>query len=319
MKIAVTGGAGYIGSTLVRNLVRRGDTVISVDNLMIGDYQFLINDEDGRKAERIIGDIRNLELLKEVWIDSDAIVHLAAIAGLEKCNENPEDAISVNIYGTYQVLEAARILDINRVVFCSSASVYGMPVNMPVTETHQLRPLNLYGVTKVAGEKIMDTYWDNYDIETVNLRFGNIYGVGLYSRWDTVIPKFINQAISGEPLTIYGDGEYSRDFVHVEDITKALILGLIVKGIGGEAFNVGGETLSINNIAKIITEEFTAITKKKSSSINRPPREGETKEFSYDLKKIKTMLDFQNTWNVRKGIKQLIEYTLSIKEKRGCL
>jgi UDP-glucose 4-epimerase len=313
MKVAVTGGAGYIGSTLVRNLVRGGDTVISVDNLMIGDYRFLTNDEDGRKAKRIVGDIRDFELLKEVWEGSDAVVHLAAVPGLVRCNENPEEAVSVNIYGTHQVLEASRLLDINRVVFCSSASVYGMPVNMPVTENHQLRPLNLYGVTKVAGEKIMGTYWDNYGIETVNLRFGNIYGVGLYSRWDTVIPKFVNQAILGKPLTIYGDGEYSRDFVHVEDITRALILGINVKGIGGEAFNVGGETLSINNIAKIIIEELSIMTKKKASSIYTPPREGETKEFSYNLDKIKTMLGFQNSWNVRKGIKQLIEYNLSIK------
>ena len=312
MKVGVTGGAGYIGSTLVIKLLKQGDEVVSVDNQMIGDYSFLANDQLGRKAEQIVGDIRDLDLLVEKWKYCDAIAHLAALPGLVLCNEQPEEAVSVNVFGTYQVMEAARKLDINRVVFCSSAATYGVPIKMPVTEEHPQRPLNLYGVTKVSGEQIIDTYYDNYGIETVNLRFGNIYGVGLYTRWGTVIPKFVNQAVNGEKITVYGDGEYSRDFVHVQDITKAMMLGMTTPNVGGQAFNVGGETLTINEIAAMTMEEYKKATGGKAEAVNTPPRQGETKKFSYDLTKIRSMLGFENDWTVREGIKQLIKYRLGV-------
>jgi UDP-glucose 4-epimerase len=310
MKIGVTGGAGYIGSTLVINLIKQGDKVVSIDNQMIGDYKYLANHPIGNKAKRIEGDIRDLDLLVEIWKNCDAVAHLAALPGLVLCNEKPEEAVSVNVFGTYQVMEAARKLDINRVVFCSSAATYGIPSIMPVTEEHPQRPINLYGVTKVSGEQVINTYSDNYGIETVNLRFGNIFGVGLYTRWNTVIPKFVNQAINGEKITIYGDGEYSRDFVHVQDITKAMMLSLVTPTVGGEAFNVGGETLTVNQIAALTKEEVKKITGGEAEAINTPPRKGETKKFSYDLSKIRSKLGFINNWSVKEGVKQLINYRL---------
>ncbi len=308
MRVAVTGGAGYIGSTLAVRLLERGDDVVSVDDESIGDYGHLRKHEEGGKAECVVGDIRDLELLVERWRDCDAVAHLAALPGLVRCNEHPEEAVSVNVYGTYQVMEAARRLDIGRVVFCSSASTYGVPVEMPVTEEHPQRPLNLYGVTKAAGEQVVNTYWDNHGIETVNLRFGNIYGVGVYTRWGTVIPKFVNQGMTGEPLTVYGDGEYSRDFVHVQDISEAMILSLTKQGVGGETFNVGGETLTVNQIADIVKEEIAAETGGEAEAVNTAPRPGETKKFSYDLTKIRGVLGFENSWTVREGVRQLIKY-----------
>jgi UDP-glucose 4-epimerase len=312
LKVGVTGGAGYIGSTLVMRLLERGDEVVSIDNQMIGDYKYLADSFLGNKAERVIGDIRDIDLLAEKWRDCEVIAHLAALPGLVLCREQPEEAISVNVFGTYQVMEAALKLDINRVVFCSSAAIYGIPIKMPVTEDHPQRPLNLYGVTKVSGEQIINTYHDNYGIGTVNLRFGNIYGVGLYTRWETVIPKFVNQAVNGEKITIYGDGEYSRDFVHVQDITKAMILSMTKPSTGGEAFNVGGETLTINEIAAIVMEEYSKATGVEAESVNTPPRQGETKKFSYDLTKIRSKLGFKNDWTVRDGIKQLIRHRLEM-------
>jgi len=310
MRVALTGGAGYIGSTLVAKLVERGDTVVSVDNQSIGDYGQLKGVKLGGKAQLLVGDIRDQRLLEDKWRGCEAVAHLAALPGLVRCRDNPEEAVSVNVYGTHCVMEAARKLDIKRVVFCSSAATYGVPVRMPVTEDHPLRPLNLYGVTKVSGEQIINTYWDNYGIETVNLRFGNIYGVGVFTRWDTVIPKFVNQAVGGEALTVYGDGEYSRDFVHVQDITKAMMLSLTAPGMGGETFNVGGETLTINRLAEIVKEELANETGDRAEAVNTPPRKGETKQFSYDLKKIRGRLGFVNDWTVREGVKQLIRYRL---------
>ena len=307
MRVAITGGAGYIGSTLAVRLLERGDKVVSIDDESIGDYSYLKKHRRGEKAECVVGDIRDLKLLVEKWEGCDAVAHLAALPGLVRCNEHPKEAVSVNVYGTYQVMEAARRLDVGRVVFCSSAATYGVPVEMPVTEAHPQRPLNLYGVTKVAGEQIVNTYWDNYGIETVNLRFGNIYGVGVFTRWDTVIPKFVNQGMSGDSLTVYGDGEYSRDFVHVQDISEAMILSLTKEGIGGETFNVGGETLTVNQIANIVKEEIAAETGGMAEAVNTAPRPGETKMFSYDLTKIRGVLGFENRWTVREGVKQLIQ------------
>jgi UDP-glucose 4-epimerase len=309
MRVAVTGGAGYIGSTLVKILLEEDASVVSVDNLMRGDYRYLKGLETSRELELIVGDIRDRKLLEEAFRGAEAVAHLAALPGLTLCSERPEEAVSINIYGTHQLLEAARRLDIDKVVFCSSAAVYGTPLKMPVDEGHPLRPLNLYGVTKLAGEKLMESYHDNYGIETVSLRFGNVFGVGLYTRWETVIPKFVRQGLEGKPLTIYGDGESSRDFVHVEDIASAVTLALRKKGIGGEAFNVGGETVEIGSLAEIVSEELEKVTGKEAGSIHLPPRPMETKRFSYRLDKIKT-LRYKPKWSVRQGVKQLIDYRI---------
>ena len=309
MRVAVTGGAGYIGSTLVKILLDEGDSVVSVDNLMRGDYRYLKELETSRKLELLVGDIRDGKLLEEAFGGAEAMAHLAALPGLTLCSERPEEAVSINIYGTHQLLEAARRLEIEKVVFCSSAAVYGTPLKMPVDEEHPLRPLNLYGVTKLAGEKLMESYHENYGFDTVSLRFGNVFGVGLYTRWDTVIPKFVRQGLEGKPLTIYGDGESSRDFVHVEDIARAVNLALGNSGIGGEAFNVGGETVKIGRLAEVISEELEKATGKKASSIRLPPRPMETKRFSYRLDKIKK-LGYKPMWSVRKGVKQLIDYRI---------
>jgi len=310
MRIGVTGGAGYIGSTLIKNLIEGEDEVVSIDDESIGDYRHIRERYSGDGARYIHGDIRDNQVLED-FEDVDAIAHLAAVPGLDRCRDNPEGAISTNIYGTHQVLEASRRFDAPRVVFCSSAAVYGKPEAIPVTEEHQLNPLNLYGVTKVAGEKLMNSYNLNYNIETVNLRFGNIYGLGLYTRWDTVIPKFIKQGLEGKPLTIYGDGEQSRDFVHVQDITDALELSLKTSGIGGESFNVGGETLTVNTMADMVSQVIQEETGTQVETINTKPRGGETKLFSYDLSKIRERLGFKNKWNVKSGIRQLVRHRLN--------
>ena len=260
MKIGVTGGAGYIGSFLIKKLIEDGHEVVSIDDESIGDYRHLRELGLGDKAEFLIGDIRDKKELVKIWGKCDAVVHLAALSNLEICNEQPEEAISVNIFGTNQVMEAVKELGIPKVVFCSSASVYGEPEKIPVTEDSPLDALNLYGITKIAGEKIVNSFWRNDKIETVNLRFGNIYGVGIYTQWYAVIPKFVKQAFEGKEITIYGDGEYTRDYIHIEDIAQAIIKAVMKKNLGGETFNLGGETITVNQIAKMVLEEFEKAT-----------------------------------------------------------
>ncbi len=181
LKIGVTGGAGYVGSNLVKVLIADKHEVVSIDNLMNGDYSHLRNQGAGDAANLLEGDIRDLEFMVEAFEGCDAIAHLAALPGLIKCREHPDEATSINVFGTYNVLEASRRLDIGKVVFCSTAAVYGKPTEMPVTEGIPLRPLNLYGVTKLAGERLMDVFRDNHGIATTSLRFGNVFGVGLFT------------------------------------------------------------------------------------------------------------------------------------------
>ena len=312
MKIGITGGAGYIGSFLIKTLVEDGHEIVSIDDESIGDYKFLKKLGLDEKAELFIGDIRNKELLVQIWENCDAVVHLAALSNLEICNEQPENAISVNIFGTYQVMEAVRELGIPKVVFCSSASVYGEPEKLPVTENSSLNALNLYGISKIAGEKIVNSYWLNDKIETVNLRFGNLYGIGLYTQWYAVIPKFVKQAIDGKEITIYGDGEYTRDYIHLEDVIQAINYSIKTGNLGGETFNLGGETVTVNQIAEMVLEEFEKATGNKPDAVNTPPRPRETKEFSYDLSKTRTMLGLKNKWTIIEGIRQIIQYFLEV-------
>jgi UDP-glucose 4-epimerase len=310
LKIGVTGGAGYIGSNFVRNFIDGGNEVVSIDNLMNADYSHLKSQGLGDSAVLLEGDIRDLEFMVKSFEGCDAIAHLAALPGLAKCRERPEDAITINVYGTYNVLEAARRLGIGKVVFCSTAAVYGKPVEIPVTEVIPLRPLNLYGVTKLAGERLMDVFHDNHRISTTSLRFGNVFGVGLFTNFDTVIPKFVRMGLNVEDLTVYGDGSSTRDYVHVEDIAKALTLALESKREGGKVYNVGGETMEIGVLATMIAKALKVHSGKDIDIVNHPPRAGETKEFRYNLEKIRKDLGYEPSWSIQAGIEQIIKYRL---------
>ena len=315
LKIGVTGGAGYVGSQLVKSLNEGKNEVVSIDNLMNSDYSHLRLQGAEDATSLLEGDIRDLDFMVGAFEGCDAIAHLAALPGLVKCRERPDEASSINVYGTYNVLEAARRLGIERVVFCSSAAVYGKPAEMPVIENFPLRPLNLYGVTKLAGERLMDVFSDNHGIATTSLRFGNVFGVGLFTNYDTVIPKFVKMGLNGDDLTVYGDGSGTRDFVHVEDIAQSLILALESKSKGSEVYNVGGETMEIGVLAKKIVESIIKATGEEVGIVNNPPRAGETKEFSYNLEKIKKDLGYGPRWNIQRGIEQIFKFSVNQVEE----
>lgn len=315
MRVAITGGAGYIGSTLVRDLINEGHEVTILDNQTTGSYKQLKQVIHGN-VELLMGDIKSTKDLDRTFKGVDAVVHMAALSDLDACNNNPEEAVSVNVYGTHQVVEATRRNGISRIVFCSSAAVYGTPATTPVSERHATHPLNLYGTTKLSGEKLLDASHTNYGLETINLRFGNVYGIGIYTNWVGVIPKFVALALDGKPLTVYGDGFSTRDFVHVEDITRAIILSLTTEGIGGETFNIGNETTTVNEIAEIVLNEVEKATGKSVKITHLSPRPGETKEFSYNTAKIRGALCFQPRWKLRNGIEQIVRYRLALQKAK---
>jgi UDP-glucose 4-epimerase len=316
MNVLVTGGAGYIGSALVERLLGDGHRVVSIDNLSQGDYECLGKYRESPRLKLVVGDICDSEKLEEVLRegeDVNAVVHLAAVPGIEMCQRNPKEAILTNVYGTHNVLEIARKHDIAKVVFGSSAAVYGNPVKTPVGEDHPLNPTNLYGVTKLAAEGLLESYHASYGLDTVILRFGNVYGVGVYTHWETVIPKFVRQALSGEALTIYGDGKQSRDFIHVWDAVEAVILALRDERgvVAGESFNVGvGKATSVNVIADTVSRIFYAEYGKKISTVNLPPRRGEpyVPNFCYSIAKIGGKLGFKPEWSIEKNVRQLIAF-----------
>ncbi|MGQ9680302.1 MAG: NAD-dependent epimerase/dehydratase family protein [Candidatus Bathyarchaeia archaeon] len=316
VKIIVTGGAGYIGSYLIKKLIENGFFVISIDNLINGDYRFLKKYEDD-SLKLVRGDIRDLDLLEREFADADHVIHLAAISTLDKCYEDPEEAVSVNVYGTFQILEAAKRTGVKRIIFSSSAAVYGEPRTSLVDESHPVQPLNLYGITKLSGEKLIESYSVTEDIESVVLRFGNVFGVGLYTHWDSVIPKFVKQALDHVPLTIYGGGESIREFVHVEDIVKAIMLAVNSKEVSYDLFNVGGEAMSVRDVASIVSGEVKKVAGFDVKLIHLPERRGEAKKICFRMDKIEKKLGYKREYTVKQGVSQLIEYYNRIIEERA--
>ena len=316
MNVLVTGGAGYIGSALVERLVSEGYGVVSIDNLSRGDYKYLVKYGESPRVKLVVGDICDSRKLEEALREGggvSAVVHLAAVPGIEECQRSPREAVLTNVYGTHNVLEVARKYDVGKVVFASSAAVYGNPIKTPVGEDHPMSPTNLYGVTKLAGERLLESYYVSYGMGTVILRFGNVYGVGAYTHWETVIPKFVRQALSGQALTIYGDGEQSRDFIHVWDAVEAVILALRSERgvVVGESFNVGvGKATSVNVIADTVSRVLYAEYGKKVGMVNLPPRRGEpyVPDFCYSIAKIGGKLGFKPEWSIERDVKQLVEY-----------
>jgi len=319
MNILITGGAGYIGSVLVKKLMDKKYFVLAVDNLTRGDYRYLSNYKDNPNLKLFIKDVRDRKKMEEIFKDNsiNAVIHLAAIPGMERCRRDPYSAITTNIYGTYNIIELARMHDVDKVILASSAAVYGDTTKTPIKETHPLRPTNLYGVTKLAAEKLINAYYKNYGLSTIILRIGNVYGVGLYTYWENVIPKFVKQALTGQPLTIYGDGCQSRDFVHVWDVAQAIELALEAgKNVAGEVFNVGtGKPISVNFVADIISKIVKEKLGDNVKKIYLPPRKSEPhiRNFCLSISRIKEKLNFNPKWTIEKGVNQLINYFLRIQ------
>ncbi|MEY2665747.1 MAG: hypothetical protein RLZZ480_852 [Candidatus Parcubacteria bacterium] len=247
----VTGGAGFIGTNLCERLAREGYKVIVVDDLSAG------------KAERIPEsvafyrlDICKTEPLTALMKGVDVVVHLAALPRVQFSIEQPFDAQRVNVDGTLSVLEAARKAGVKRVVYAASSSAYGDQTEMPLRETMKAEPKSPYGLHKYYGEVLMKMWSDIHGIETVSLRFFNVYGPHLDpdGPYALVIGRFLKQRKENAPMTITGDGTQTRDFTHVEDIIDAIIRSGENEKVGhGEVFNVGaGRAVSINELAALI-------------------------------------------------------------------
>ena len=246
--ILVTGGAGFIGSHLVKELVKSGYSVRVLDNLSNGSLENIRDVFDS--IEFIKGDIRDKSIVEDALKGVEAVVHLAALIDVAESVEKPELYLDVNVNGTFNLAKASR--NVSAFIFASTCAVYGEPVKVPIGEDHPLNPKSPYAATKIAGEAFVQAYGNLYGYRPVILRFFNVYGPRQSKAYAGVITEFVKRATRGEPPIIFGDGEQTRDFVHVKDVTKAIIKALDSDNASG-IYNIGsGVAITINDLAHLI-------------------------------------------------------------------
>jgi nucleoside-diphosphate-sugar epimerase len=252
MKALITGGAGFIGSNIARALVERGDEVAVLDNLLSG---WKSNIADLSPVEFIEGDIRDASLISRAMSGVDVVFHLAASVGNKRAIDNPVLDSDINVIGTLQVLEAMRKKGVRKIVMSSSAGTYGELRALPITEDHPMEPDTPYGASKLCAEKHCLAYAGLYGLDAICLRYFNVYGPNQrFDAYGNVIPIFVFQMLAGEQVTVYGDGEQSRDFVSVHDVVQANVRAADSVGLSG-AYNVGsGTQVTINRLVELIQQ-----------------------------------------------------------------
>ena len=293
--VLVTGGAGFIGSHLVEALRTENDVRV-VDDLSSGQESNLVEG-----VTLVEGDIRDLEVLQEAIEGVDLVFHQAALASVPLSVEDPERSHSVNATATLSLLELAREEGC-RVVLASSPAIYGEPEELPITEDHPTKPTSPYGLDKLALDRYASLYHDLYGVETVVLRYFNAYGPRQGdSEYSAVISAFLEQARSGGPIAVHGDGEQTRDFVHVSDVVRANLLAAETEHVG-EAFNVGtGEATSIRDLAELVRDA----TGSGAEITHTEARQGDIVHSRADTTRARERLGFEASVPLEDGIRDL--------------
>ncbi|APX00122.1 UDP-glucose 4-epimerase [Halobiforma lacisalsi AJ5] len=300
--ILVTGGAGFIGSHLVDALAPDNDVRV-LDDFSSGRRGNLPDDDDGDVDIDVYdGDVGDPDLLRRAASGADLIFHQAAIVSVTQSVDEPWESNRTNLDAGLLVLEQARREDA-RVVLASSAAIYGHPDELPVSETATTEPTSPYGIQKLALDGYARRYEELYDLPTVALRYFNVYGPRQQGPYSGVISTFLEQASAGEPITIQGDGEQTRDFVHVTDVVRANLAAATTDAVG-EAYNVGtGDRTSIRELAEIIRE----VTDSASPIVHTEPRPGDVRHSGADVSKARRDLGFESRVDLRAGIHSLVD------------
>jgi UDP-N-acetylglucosamine/UDP-N-acetylgalactosamine 4-epimerase len=304
----VTGGAGFIGSNLAHALVERGAAVRILDNFATGREENIAELVETKKVELVRGDLRDAETVARAVRGVDFVLHQAAIPSVPRSIEDPLGGDDVNVHGTVTLLDAARQAGVKRVVFAASSSAYGEKApGEPKVETMVPAPLSPYAAAKLAGELYMQAFYHSYGLETVALRYFNIFGPRQdpKSQYAAVIPNFVTAALDGRPATIYGDGHTSRDFCYVENAVEANLLACTAKGAAGEVFNIAcGESTSLLETVDIIAR----IVGKKIPPVHEPPRTGDIRFSLADIAKAKRMLGYTGRVKFAEGLERTIAW-----------
>lgn len=300
MKVAVTGGAGFIGSNLCHDLCKECDVVV-IDDFSTGAAENL--EELG--VECVVGSIIDKNILKYAFNDVDFVFHHAAITSVQRSIENPMETNEVNIRGTLNVLNASRDCDVKKVIFASSSSVYGNNPQTPKREDMTPDPRSPYAVSKITGEYYCRNFFELYGLKTVCLRYFNVYGPKQdpKSEYSAVIPKFITNILCDRNPVIYGDGKQTRDFVFVKDVVRANLLAM--KGDLVGTFNVAsGKRISINEISY----QINSILGTQLDPIYEKSRPGEIKDSLADISLAMKSLGYRPEYTFKEGLKETIEW-----------
>ncbi|GAB6283730.1 MAG: SDR family oxidoreductase [Ignavibacterium sp.] len=302
LKILITGGAGFIGSNIADYWTKQNAEVIVLDNLRTGKLENILYNNE---IKFINESITNRDLVFSIMDDVDYIFHLAALVSVPESIINPFECIDINVKGLLNILDAAKEKKVKKIVFSSSAAVYGDNPISPKTTDLSLLPKSPYGITKLDGEYYLQTYLENFGLNFIALRYFNVFGPRQdpNSQYAAAIPIFINKALKDEDIIIYGDGKQTRDFIFIDDVVNANILaaGASVNGV----YNVArGKAISINDIINSIIK----ITNSKSKIIYEEPRPGDIKHSLASIDKTKNDLYFCPTISLEEGLKKTIEY-----------
>jgi UDP-glucose 4-epimerase len=305
-KIVITGGCGFIGTNLVYALYKDNEVMV-IDDISTGKVENIEDLVKNQEITLVKGDIRDLDLLKKTFSNTDYVFHLASIPSVIMSVKEPELTNEVNVTGTMNVLIAAKDSAVKKVIFASSAAVYGNIPTVPLNEDMSPLPDSPYGAQKLGGEHYLRVFYEIYGIATTSLRFFNVYGPKQdpKSQYSPVIPKFINILAKNTPPVIFGDGNQTRDFIFVEDVVAANILAAENNASNGKSINIAcGIETSVNDLALKIKD----IMGKEIEPEHSEPKEGEIIRSFANITKAKTFLDFTPKFSLKDGLKITIEH-----------
>jgi UDP-N-acetylglucosamine/UDP-N-acetyl-alpha-D-glucosaminouronate 4-epimerase len=304
-KVLVTGGAGFIGSSLVRALLGRGDTVRILDNFSTGNRANLGGLDSS--IEVVEGELRSYERVHNAVRGTEVVFHLGALGSVPRSVQDPLTSSAVNVEGTLNVLLAARDEGVGRVVFASSSSVYGNQDTLPLAESAHPDPISPYGVAKLAAERYCVSFSRVYEsFETVALRYFNVFGPRQdpRSQYAGVVPLFLTAVAAGEPITVFGDGEQSRDFTYVENVVEATIKASEAGGVSGCVLNVAaGAAATVNALAAAVGE----ILGKPVTRRHLDPRAGDVRHSWADVSAASEALSWQPRVSLAEGLRLTAE------------
>lgn len=307
MRMLITGGAGFIGSYLCEKYTKEGHTVLCLDNFLSGNLLNVRHLLGCRNFKLIKGDIRDFDLLERISRDLDVIFHLAAQIHVDRSYVEPRLTYEINVMGTQNILEIARIYDVKKVIHTSSSEVYGSAQYVPIDEKHPLDAPHPYGASKIAADRMCNAYIITYDMDISIPRFFNIFGprqrdIG----YGGVISIFTRRILNNMPPVIYGDGKQTRDYTYIEDAARAFDLVLNHES-RLEPINIGsGKEASILDLANMIIE--LCGKKGEMQPVHVEPRIGEVKQLIADTRKAKKVLGWEAEYDFKKGLKAFIQW-----------
>ena len=325
MNWLITGGCGFLGTSLIQRLGSQGQNNIRVvDSLLTGTREDLsavcsYHEIDAAQisgapegGELVVADIMDDNVARQCVAGCDVIVHFAANTGVGPSVEDPRLDCMVNVIGTFNYLEAARLEGIKRFVFASSGAPAG-EVDPPIHEELPPHPVSPYGASKLAGEGYCSAYFKTFGIDTVALRFGNVYGPASVHK-NSVVAKFIRQALNGEVLEIYGDGTQTRDFIYIDDLIEAVMLASTRDGIGGEVFQIAtNRETTLGEMTELLVSSLKARGVSEITVRNTETRLGDVKRNFSDTTKAARMLGWQPRMMLHDGLDTTADYFLNIK------